>query len=84
MKITITGICGFVGSSLARHLLERMDGLTILGIDNLVRPGPLLAVDDPRRSRSTQGHPDHLIKLESSHSSGDTLDSTERVLVAWN
>jgi CDP-paratose 2-epimerase len=39
MKIAITGICGFVGSSLARHLLERMDGLTILGIDNLVRPG---------------------------------------------
>jgi CDP-paratose 2-epimerase len=39
MKIAITGICGFVGSSLARHLLERMDGVTILGIDNLVRPG---------------------------------------------
>jgi CDP-paratose 2-epimerase len=39
MKITITGICGFVGSSLARHLLERMDGLAIQGIDNLARPG---------------------------------------------
>ena len=39
MKIAITGICGFVGSSLTRHLLERMPGLTILGIDNLVRPG---------------------------------------------
>ena len=39
MKITITGICGFVGSCLARHLLEHRDGLTILGIDNLVRPG---------------------------------------------
>ena len=39
MKITITGICGFVGSSLARHLLERMDGVAIQGIDNLARPG---------------------------------------------
>lgn len=39
MKITITGICGFVGSNLARHMLERIDGLTIQGIDNLVRPG---------------------------------------------
>ena len=39
MKIIITGICGFVGSCLARQLLERMDGLTIVGIDNLARPG---------------------------------------------
>jgi len=39
MKITITGICGFVGSSLTRHLLERMDGIAIIGIDNLARPG---------------------------------------------
>jgi len=35
----ITGICGFVGSQLARHLRERVEGLTICGIDNLSRPG---------------------------------------------
>ena len=39
MKILITGVCGFVGSSLARCLLERIEGLEIWGIDNLMRPG---------------------------------------------
>lgn len=39
MKLLITGVCGFVGSSLAESLLERLEGLTILGIDNLMRPG---------------------------------------------
>ncbi len=39
MKILITGACGFVGSSLAECLLERHDGLSIVGIDNLARPG---------------------------------------------
>lgn len=39
MKILITGICGFVGSAVAEALLERREGLTITGIDNLHRPG---------------------------------------------
>ena len=39
MKLLITGICGFVGSSLADCLLERRAGLSIYGIDNLMRPG---------------------------------------------
>jgi len=39
MKILITGVCGFVGSSLAENLLERREGISILGIDNLMRPG---------------------------------------------
>ena len=39
MKILITGICGFVGSSLAECMLQRRDGLSIWGIDNLMRPG---------------------------------------------
>lgn len=38
-KILITGICGFVGSSLAECMLERIEGLSICGIDNLMRPG---------------------------------------------
>jgi CDP-paratose 2-epimerase len=39
MKILITGVCGFVGSTLARELLNSREGLQILGIDNLSRPG---------------------------------------------
>lgn len=39
MKLLITGICGFVGSSLAESLLERREGISIYGIDNLMRPG---------------------------------------------
>ena len=39
MRILITGICGFVGSALAEGLLERVEGLAITGIDNLIRPG---------------------------------------------
>jgi CDP-paratose 2-epimerase len=39
MKLLITGICGFIGSSLAEGLAERRAGLSIVGIDNLMRPG---------------------------------------------
>jgi CDP-paratose 2-epimerase len=39
MKLLITGICGFVGSSLAEGLLARHADLEIFGIDNLMRPG---------------------------------------------
>jgi len=39
MKILITGIAGFVGSALAASLLERCEGVSISGIDNLMRPG---------------------------------------------
>ena len=39
MKILVTGICGFVGSTLARALLAAQQGLTVLGVDNFIRPG---------------------------------------------
>ena len=39
MKLLITGICGFVGSTLARYLLNARYGLTIYGLDNLIRQG---------------------------------------------
>ena len=39
MKVLITGVCGFVGSALAECLLERVEGIRIVGIDNLMRPG---------------------------------------------
>jgi CDP-paratose 2-epimerase len=39
MKILITGICGFVGQTLAHALLEHVSGVEIIGLDNLIRPG---------------------------------------------
>lgn len=39
MTIFITGICGFVGASLARTLVSLGSRLEIFGIDNLSRPG---------------------------------------------
>jgi CDP-paratose 2-epimerase len=39
MRILITGACGFVGSALAESLLERIEGLRVTGVDNLMRPG---------------------------------------------
>jgi CDP-paratose 2-epimerase len=39
VRILITGACGFVGSVLARTLLERRENITIYGVDNLSRLG---------------------------------------------
>jgi CDP-paratose 2-epimerase len=39
MRILITGVCGFVGSTLAEFLLERTEGIHVTGVDNLMRPG---------------------------------------------
>ena len=39
MRILITGICGFVGSTLARGLREGWPHWEIVGLDNLVRAG---------------------------------------------
>src|SRR5579871_2987256 len=39
MKVLISGICGFVGSHLARYLIESCENISILGIDNLARSG---------------------------------------------
>lgn len=39
MKILITGICGFVGSSLAKYLRAHSPNWEIHGLDNFIRPG---------------------------------------------
>jgi CDP-paratose 2-epimerase len=39
MRIILTGACGFAGSTIASHLLAAREGLEILGVDNLSRPG---------------------------------------------
>lgn len=39
MRILISGICGFVGSTLAKTLLASDPGREILGFDNFIRPG---------------------------------------------
>jgi CDP-paratose 2-epimerase len=39
MKVLITGICGFVGSTLAKAWLEAEPGLVVYGMDNFIRPG---------------------------------------------
>jgi CDP-paratose 2-epimerase len=39
MKILITGICGFTGSTLARVFKEFDDHVDLSGIDNFLRPG---------------------------------------------
>ena len=39
MRILITGICGFVGSTLARRWVEGGFGHTLYGLDNFIRAG---------------------------------------------
>ena len=39
MKILITGACGFVGSTLARRWREHSVDVSLIGIDNFIRPG---------------------------------------------
>ena len=60
MKLLITGICGFVGSSIAEGLLERRAGISIVGIDNLMRPGSELnrsQAAETRRHSHARRHP---------------------------
>jgi len=39
LKILITGICGFAGSTIARALVEKNAGVSLAGFDNLSRKG---------------------------------------------
>lgn len=39
MRILITGVCGFVGSTLAKAFVESGTGHQLYGLDNFIRPG---------------------------------------------
>jgi len=39
MKVLITGICGFVGTTIAKALKEEFEDIEIIGIDNFFRSG---------------------------------------------
>ena len=46
MKILITGICGFAGSSIAKTLLQSHSNLQIIGLDNFSRKGSELNISE--------------------------------------
>jgi CDP-paratose 2-epimerase len=49
MTLLLTGICGFVGSTLARTIADQGLDWTVLGFDNLCRPGSELSRAELRR-----------------------------------
>ena len=46
MKILITGICGFAGTSIAKSLLQSHSNLQIVGLDNFSRKGSELNIPE--------------------------------------
>ena len=46
MKVLLTGICGFAGSSIAKILLQHHSNLQIIGLDNFSRKGSELNISD--------------------------------------
>ena len=55
MKILISGVCGFVGSTLAHGLLGNVSNRKIIGLDNLSRAGSQLNLE-PLRQRGVGIH----------------------------
>jgi CDP-paratose 2-epimerase len=49
MRILISGVCGFVGSTLARALAETGAGHELCGFDNFIRPGSETNRDELKR-----------------------------------
>jgi CDP-paratose 2-epimerase len=58
MKILISGVCGFVGSSLAHGLLDNVSAREIIGLDNLSRAGSQLNVERLRKRGVSMHHAD--------------------------
>ncbi len=53
MKILLSGICGFAGSTVAHGLLDHDSSLEIIGLDNLSRSGSHLNIE-PLRQRGVK------------------------------
>jgi CDP-paratose 2-epimerase len=49
MKILISGVCGFVGSTLANGFLDNVSSREIIGLDNLSRSGSQLNLESLRK-----------------------------------
>jgi CDP-paratose 2-epimerase len=58
MKILISGVCGFAGSTIARGLLENVAGREIIGLDNLSRAGSHLNLEPLRKRGIAVRHAD--------------------------
>lgn len=58
MKILISGICGFVGSTLARALLDNVSSRVIIGLDNLSRAGSPFNLEPLRKRGIVVRHGD--------------------------
>lgn len=58
MKILISGVCGFVGSTLARALRDDDSATEIIGFDNLSRPGSQVNVEPLRKRGIKVRHAD--------------------------
>ena len=58
MKILISGICGFVGSSVAHGLLDQDAAWEILGFDNFSRAGSHLNIEPLRKRGMSVVHAD--------------------------
>jgi len=53
MKILVSGICGFVGSSITQGLLDLDSSIEVIGLDNLSRGGSHLNIE-PLRQRGVK------------------------------
>ncbi|MFN2507174.1 MAG: NAD-dependent epimerase/dehydratase family protein [Chthoniobacterales bacterium] len=53
MKLLVSGICGFVGSTVAHALLDADSTIEIVGFDNFIRPGSELT-REPLRKRGVK------------------------------
>ncbi|NQT16033.1 MAG: NAD-dependent epimerase/dehydratase family protein [Planctomycetes bacterium] len=58
MKLLITGVCGFVGATLARGFRELSADYEVVGIDNLSRPGSWINRDPLERLGVEMRHGD--------------------------
>lgn len=77
MKILITGICGFAGSTLAKTLKELDSTIEIIGIDNLSRSGSYLNRSGLNSLSITVHHGD-----VRSHSDLESLPSVDWIIDA--